>query len=264
MEIVYQYMNNGAWVNDFREVYNYNGDVTTILLWDWNGNNWTSDELYTYTHSTGSIELLIQYMQGGAWQNDEKQRFTLDFDENVTEILVQDWQNNTWVNDEKTTYHYEGGVYTSMLVEEWSNGVWNEEYKYNFTYVDGNATHGECLEYVGNQWVAANGDMEMAYNYNEGKNTYYGVEVDVVYFDVTSVGENAQVTDVIVYPNPANEVLTIQADDFQKVEMYSLTGQKVLESTSSTLNVGELQSGVYLLKVYGLAGRIATQHIVVK
>ena len=104
-EVVIQYWENGNWVNEEKQVYNYNGDVTTVLYWEWNGSNWSSHELYTYTHGNGSIELLIQYMQGGAWQNDEKHLMTLNFDERITEILVQEWENLSWVNEELTTYN---------------------------------------------------------------------------------------------------------------------------------------------------------------
>ena len=48
-EIIFQYWDGNEWVNDVKEVYTYNDNVTTVLYWDWNGNNWTSDELWTYT-----------------------------------------------------------------------------------------------------------------------------------------------------------------------------------------------------------------------
>lgn len=263
-EAIYQYWDGNGWVNDTKEVYNYNGDVTTILYWDWNGSNWTSDELYTYTYSDNTIELVIQYMQSGAWQNYMRCTFKLDFDENITEILLEDWMGSQWEWEfhQKNVYHYEGGVYTSMTVEV-DNGTVVQ--RFDYTYVDGNATHGECKKWTGGtQMVPDDGELEMAYGYNAATKTYYGSEVDVTYVDVTSLNENTQATNVKVYPMPAENELIIQAEGFQKAEIYSLTGQKLMESLQTKLNVSALASGVYLLKVYDIDGNCASQRVVVK
>ena len=260
-EVIYQYWDGNDWVNETKEVYNYNGDVTTILYWDWNGTNWTSDELYTYTYDNNTIELVIQYMQGGAWQNDLRCTFKLDFDENITEILLEDWMGSQWEFHQKNVYHYEGGVYTSMTVEV-DNGTVVQQFDY--TYVDGNATHGECKKWTGTQMLPDDGELEMAYGYNAATKTYDGCEVDMIYFDVTGLNENAQAANVKVYPVPAENELIIQTEDFQKAEIYSLTGQKLMESLQTKLNVSALASGVYLLNVYDMNGNCASQRVVVK
>ena len=264
-EVVYQYYLNGQWVNLLKEVYNFEGDVWTVLEWEWNGNTWTSSVLNTYTRDNNTIVHVVQYMEGGAWQNDEKYTYTLDFDENVTEILMQDWADPQWVNSEKTSYIYEGGVYTDQYVQEWDGGNWVDEYHYKFEYDEmGNAKHGECYGFGGYDWAPADGDIDIAYNYNAEKKSFYGSVVDMVYVDLTSVNENAQTSNVKVYPVPAENEIQIQAEGFQKAEIYSVTGQKMLESTMDKMNVSSLSQGVYLLKVYDQSGNSETQRIVVK
>jgi len=263
-EVIYQYWEDGDWVNETKEVHNYNDDVTTVLYWDWNGNNWSSDELWTYTNGNESIELVIQYMQGGAWQNDEKITYSLDFNGNVKEILYEDWQNNAWVNAEKEMYFYEDDVYTEILVGYWMFDDWQVEYKYEFDYADGNATHGSCYFFVSGQLVSADGDIEMAYGYNAATKTFYGSEVDMTYVDLTGVNENVQATNFKVYPVPAENEIQIQTESFQKAEIYSVTGQKLMESLQDRMNVSELSSGLYLIKVYDREGGCATQRFVVK
>lgn len=263
MEVVYQYIDNGVWHNSLKEVYNYSDDMTTILLWEWNGSNWMSRELHTYTYSDTSVDVLIQYMQGGAWQNDDHQVMALDFSGHVTEIVYQDWVNNAWVNDEKKTYNFEGDVYTSMRVENWTNGAWQEDYRFDFTYDDGNATHGECLKMVNGQAVPADEDIEMAYNYSAAVDEYNGCVVDVTYLDVTTVEESSQVS-FTVYPSPAESEIQIQAENFQKAEIYSVTGQKLMESLRDRMNVSTLSSGLYIMKVYDHEGGCATQRFMVK
>ena len=263
-EAIIQYFEDGEWVNEEKAVYTYNGDTWTILYWDWNGTTWSSNELYTYNKTDGSIELLIQYMQGGAWQNDEQQFFTLDFDEHVTDILVQEWENNAWENEERITYDYANGVFDAKIEEEWTGTGWEVTRKFTYTYDNGNATSGICMVKEGNEFVTGDGEIEMAYGYGADSKSFYGYEVAMTYFDPTAVGENASATSIVVYPNPATEQLAIEADGFVKAEIYSLTGQKVMESFKSVIKVNELQAGVYMLKVYDLNGNSEAQRIIVK
>ena len=54
-----------------------------------------------------------------------------------------------------------------------------------------------------------------------------------------------------LYPNPVRNTLNIQLEErLEKVEVYSILGRKVLENTTSNVNVSNLSSGMYLLKVY--------------
>ena len=263
-EVVYQEWENSAWVNETKEVYTYNGDVTTVLYWDWNGNNWSSDELWTYTKNGNTIELLMQYMQGGAWQNEEKDTFTLDFDEHVTEILYELWQNNTWVNFIKVIYQYnDEGCFDSKLLQGWmvNSSVWEDDIICRFSYVDGNAIHGAAMKVEGG--IACDDELEMAYGYNAATKTFYGSEVDMTYVDLTGVDENSQ-ANFKVYPVPAENEILIQAEGFQKAEIYSLKGQKLMESQQNNMNVSQLSSGLYIIKVYDLEGNCATQRFVVK
>lgn len=264
MEIVFQMMIDGQWVNSSKEVYNYNGDVTTVLIWAWNGSTWTSSLLNTYTYSDTSIEVLMQYMQGGAWQNEGKATYTLDFEGNVTDILSLAWVNNAWENNEHTIYHYSDGVFMTKTFDKWYDGAWNEEFQYSFIYDDGNATHGTCMVMDDNNWIPGDGDIEMAYNYNAASNEYNGVEVDVTYIDLTALKENASTASFKVYPVPAENEIQIQAEGFQKAEIYSLTGQKLMESLCDRMNVSVLTSGLYVMKVYDREGGCSTQRFVVK
>ena len=265
-QIIVQYYMDGVWMNATK-VYNFNGDQWTVLYWLWNGNNWSSNELYTYTRVSNVIELLIQYMEGGAWQNEMEEIYTLDFDENVTEILYRMWdpEDLLWMDYEKMTYVYEDGVYTDQYQQSWDGTAWLDEYHYVYEYdAAGNAKHGMCFSYGGYDWAPDDGDIELAYGYNAERKSFYGSEVDMVYVDLTNVGENTQDTNVKVYPVPAENEIQIQAEGFQKAEIYSLTGQKLMESTMDKMNVSSLSQGVYMLKVYDQSGKAETQQIVVK
>ena len=263
-EVIIQRKEGNDWVNKTKEVYNYNDDVTTVLYWAWNGNNWTSDELYTYTYSTSSIELLIQYMEGGAWQNDQKETYSLDFDGNVTEILIEGWESTNWVKDRLTTYNYENNVYTSILTADWNGASWESVYQSNYVYENGNATQAKCEMMSGGEWVPADGPIEIAYGYNAASISFNCYKVEASYIDLTGVEENTQASNFKIYPVPAQGEITIEAEGFQKAEIYSLTGQKLMESLQPKMNVEALASGLYIIKVYDLEGNCDTRHFVVK
>jgi len=66
-------------------------------------------------------------------------------------------------------------------------------------------------------------------------------------------------TEISIYPNPVKDILTINIsadlNSEGKAEIFSLTGNKVfsydgLKSGENTVNISELASGVYLIKVY--------------
>lgn len=266
-EVVYQFNMGGTWENQMKEVYNYNGDQWTMLLWNWNGNTWTSSELYTYTRDSNTIELLLQYMEGGAWQNRAMEIFTLDFNENITEILYKEWNSGSvnWEDVERMTYIYDGLVYTEQYYQTWDGAAWNDELHYTFDYDEnGNAKIGLCFEFDGGAWVPANGDIDIAYDYNAEMKSFHGSEVEMTYVDLTGVNENAQAANIKVYPVPAENEIQIQSEGFKKAEIYSVTGQKLMESAMEKMNVSSLSQGVYLLKVYDQLGNSETQRIVVK
>ena len=264
-EAIYQVNLGSGWENYMKEVYDYNGDQSTVLYYEWNGTTWSTLELYTYTYGNGTIELVIQYMQGGAWQNDERQLITLNFDEKVEEVVVQKWNGSSWDNYERTTYVYEDGVFTSKDINVWTAEDWESQYHFVYDYDgNGNAILGECSYFDGENWGPDDNDIEMAYGYSANSNDYYGWRVEVEYVDLTGVNENSQAGSFLVYPVPAQDEIYIEAEGFQKAEIYSLTGQKLVESLRDKMNVSTLSSGIYVMKVYDREGGCVTQRFVVK
>lgn len=63
-----------------------------------------------------------------------------------------------------------------------------------------------------------------------------------------------------MYPNPAQSVVTIEAEDqIQNVEIYSVIGQKVAQQAANQINVSALANGMYIMKVTFENGQVATQ-----
>ena len=87
--------------------------------------------------------------------------------------------------------------------------------------------------------------------------------------DVTGLGEINLSNAIAIYPNPANETITVFANNLvvTKIEVLNIAGQvisTVTETASTTkLNVSQIASGVYLVKTYTTEGT-ATKQLIIK
>jgi len=91
------------------------------------------------------------------------------------------------------------------------------------------------------------------------------VDMGVYEFGSNALGieDNTLLEEFKLYPNPVRNILNIQLEEtLEKIEVYSVLGIKVLESTSSSVNVSNLSSGMYLLKVYTQDGKIGVKRFV--
>ena len=77
------------------------------------------------------------------------------------------------------------------------------------------------------------------------------------------IGEN-EMEAISVYPNPTRDVIFVGANNdlsVQRVEVFDLTGQMVISSTKVEIQVSDLESGIYFVRITA-DDRIVTQRIV--
>lgn len=82
---------------------------------------------------------------------------------------------------------------------------------------------------------------------------YVDFEINVIMHLVPDGIEENDAAAISVYPNPATDyviVETCHGASVQCVEIYDITGHKVLSSTSTEINIGELLQGVYFISVF--------------
>lgn len=74
-------------------------------------------------------------------------------------------------------------------------------------------------------------------------------------FDLSSLlslDEEDIAPNFLLYPNPSKTIFNIQLTNdiiFEEVQLYTITGHLVLNSISSRMNIAELASGIYLVRV---------------
>ena len=87
----------------------------------------------------------------------------------------------------------------------------------------------------------------------------------VCVFGPGSANEDFSSSNLRVYPNPVRDVLYIQGENLDKVEIFSASGVKMFESKLSSPElpqVGNMQSGLYIYRVYDKDGAVVTGRFV--
>ena len=77
-------------------------------------------------------------------------------------------------------------------------------------------------------------------------------EINVVMHYVDDGVDDNEMEMISVYPNPTHDVIFIGANNdmsVQRVEVFNVTGQKVMSSTESVINVSGLGSGMYFVRI---------------
>jgi hypothetical protein len=81
----------------------------------------------------------------------------------------------------------------------------------------------------------------------------------------TSVNELHANADVIVYPNPMNESLTVSMlsnHKLQSATIYDLIGNEIITSNKSDIDVSHLQNGVYVIRIKDNNGNTYSQKVI--
>ena len=66
-----------------------------------------------------------------------------------------------------------------------------------------------------------------------------------------------------IYPNPTTSIINIE-QDFTSAKVYDISGRELLKSTSKTIDLSELPSSIYLLRLYDNSNKVLGTSKVVK
>lgn len=93
-----------------------------------------------------------------------------------------------------------------------------------------------------------------------GDTQNWGANLALAIYPVVNlvVGMEENVIEASVYPNPANEVLNIKAtEDVTSINVFTAEGKVVATSTAASVNVAELNSGMYIYEAVTVSGKVA-------
>jgi len=83
-------------------------------------------------------------------------------------------------------------------------------------------------------------------------NDTIGFEINVIMHYVYDDVDENEMEMMSIYPNPTHGAIFIGANNdllIQQVEVFNVTGQMVLSSSKTEINMSELESGMYFIRV---------------
>jgi len=209
------------WKNSSQLIYTNNPDGTpgqfVLQLWDGSSGDWINSGRFTYTYNTAGK---IFTTLGEAW------------------VAPGVWQNLSFMTN---TYDINGYL-TSELNQDWNiPSGWINDTKTDFT----NDTDGRVIQNITLQWETTPGTW-----INSMRETF-------TYSGTTALPDFKDDKTFRVYPNPADEIITIRTESENSSIAYSLedqTGKQVLNGRLNgmltTLNISGLNKGIYFLRLY--------------
>lgn len=266
---------NQEWVNDEQEIFNYNaeGNLESVLnrLWLKDSNEWKDMKLYEYSYNNDQalVQRIVyrQYIDTDYWEKDHR----LDFYYNEHGYKKEEvefygsLQNDTLPVQNKKEYTTdEYGNTIASISYEWQDydELWLEKAKdipdYNFNYQRDEILIPEdydlftsLYEYhdmdnAQNMWISSTISWYHAETKGwdiKGQTLLHYTEINV---SAIKLIENSS---TYIYPNPVNNSLVINTNEFMYSEIYSQAGQKVLSTVNSKINVSQLEQGVYFIKI---------------
>lgn len=102
------------------------------------------------------------------------------------------------------------------------------------------------------KWVYVGNDLQLLDKAGHVLATEPLANIKKITFSVsgsmTSV-EDVQPSNIVVYPNPTQDVLMIQGIEAQALRVYDLQGRMLLQAEGTQVGVGQLTEGTYLLQI---------------
>ena len=103
-------------------------------------------------------------------------------------------------------------------------------------------------------------------SYCESTPAWVDDQTDYIHVEVTSVSENGE-SGLNVYPNPANTLMSVEAEGLQQVTICNVMGQVVVtmrcDEDGVVVNTSDLVSGIYTISVKTAQGIMTKRFTVI-
>jgi hypothetical protein len=199
--------------------------------------------IYSF-NSDGTENQTIMQMwntESGTWKNQMRSTNTYNSSKNIVSVLTENDEAGEWVNNMNSilSYNPDGSV-KEALGQDWVEGSWLDSWKEFQTY----NSNGSVKEKLIMDWLPEQSKWE-----NGARWTYT--------YDTSSIiqPELATTDFISVFPNPFADIIEIKRNSLAEtnIRLYSSSGQLVRiftpDESHSSINLGSLAKGVYLLQI---------------
>ena len=118
---------------------------------------------------------------------------------------------------------------------------------------------------IGNFKADSLSDTLFLGNFGGGNVAYYYID-DVSIIDegiYTGIKKNGNNLQVNIYPNPAKNIIYVETKETTEIKLSDLLGNEVLTTKEKTINIENLQNGIYFIIITTSEGEFFQQKIVV-
>ena len=297
LEEVYSYWDGSAWQLDYRYQYSIDdqGVWTGLTGSWWGGSDWQNDWRYidwVFQDWENWVESSATYQEWNSAAWEDIQRFSTEFSDDGYIRIYQSYNGGTWESVYRTTYtetlpeHVYLDEYYDTGIEEWVNSQrWTDflDDHQNFS--------GIKLEYweQGEKSMAGSWIIEIyiyeLHTYNDNDDLaevivqiwdldlqmLVNLDRRVFSYALTGTRDLQSGTDLRAFPNPVENVLEINATGLTEHSTYviaDLNGRIIrkgeLQKGSQSLDVSNLNPGMYFLNVYTPDNRKTSLKIIKK
>ena len=121
-------------------------------------------------------------------------------------------------------------------------------------------------QFIDNDWVTLPiGQYKYGVSIDGGYTIYWSDCIDKDYQGM----EDVDFSDVSVYPNPAHDYIRIDVEtrliaSVHRIDIYDVTGQIVISSTETEIDVSELESGIYFVNILTEKGPVTKKISIIR
>jgi hypothetical protein len=270
-----------GWINAQRVSYTYNasGKPLTVISENWTGLEWRNFMMMTNTYDANGylVNTLSQafYAISPSWINSSQTNYTNNPDGTVNQSVMQTWDGvSAWTNSRRSTYTYNpSGKALTDLTELWLGSAWLNNNLETNTY-DGSNYLTNSLNQTWDLMLSSWKDNSLEIYSNNPDGTPYQIlsqswnpatpgwdneeKITFTYGLPTGSYDIPGKPDIIVYPNPSDNIITVRTADIIPVSKFTITDQTgrvvltgLLSGETTTINISLLSNGMYFLQVGG-------------
>lgn len=176
-------------------------------------------------------------------------------------MFMSDVDIDNWLISPTLTMPAEGSFDLTWKVMTYTSSYPTDHYAAYVIDENGNETmlHEETLgpqnasfaQRVASLPAGISGNFKVAFRHWDCMGGYVLIldDIQLVPSGTVTGIDNAEGVNVAIYPNPASQVLNIQAEGLKEVEILDLTGRTVLTAATGHINLSGIASGIYMVRV---------------
>jgi len=263
--------NDNQWLQTGTVLYTYNSDGLIIeevgaqddvIASDGETLSFNGSNKYEYTYNSSNQNISKKHFEKNSTTNNQyvlrnEEIYAYNSDGLLSSIIYTNEYND---EQDKTELTYDNNnnlvekIYSELNI---TTSNWNYSSKDIYTY-DNSIDVNDLLlpnSYILNEYFENynfNNKPTVLSSYQWNNNTNNWDEDGVINFNYTDTAlstNNIDIHNYTVYPNPTTNQVKFDITDFDKIEIYDITGKLIIKTKTNIVNMENVPNGTYLYRI---------------